>query len=353
MALAGDLPVGRYVRAAVVGAGVYGATIAVELARAGHQVDLYERHRDLLGGATRQQQARLHSGFHYPRSLPTALAAKADAQAFAVRFPGAVNRRNAHYYAIASEGSLTGADEYLAFCEQLDAGAQVCKPPSLLAGVDVCVRVPEALVNVTALREQLRAELRQAKVRFRPPADVNPGKLDHDLVVVATYGRGWPAPLRFEVCEVVMVLGLTAHAFTSFVVLDGESGCSLDPLPTARGHLLYHVTESVHAANEGLTAEIPGHLAPLLDRGVVPTGGSRVRAVLAGARRHFPALAGATYAGSLFTVRAVLPGVDATDERPTRLLRDGHLVHVLAGKIDGAPAAAARIVAMASDLVRA
>src|SRR6266540_1412931 len=101
--------------------------------------------------------------------MATALAAKADAQAFASRFPGAVNRRNAHYYAVASQGSLTSADDYLAFCERLDAGA----------------RVPEALVNVTALREQLRTELRKAGVRFRPAATVDPGRLDHDLVVMA------------------------------------------------------------------------------------------------------------------------------------------------------------------------
>src|SRR5262245_17301672 len=179
-------------RVAVVGAGVYGATIATDLARAGHTVDLYDRHRDLLHGATRAQQARLHLGFHYPRSLTTARRCKHDAARFRVRFPNVINDRNAHHYAVAAKGSLTSPDRYLACCEELNAGAVVVKPPSWLAGVAACVRVPERLVNVVALRERLRVDLRHAGVRWHRDTDiVEPGDLDHDQIVMATYGRGW------------------------------------------------------------------------------------------------------------------------------------------------------------------
>ena len=75
--------------------------------------------------------------------------------------------------------------------------------------------------------------------------------------------------------------------------------------------------------------------------------------MLDGARRFFRHLDDPAYLGSLFTVRAVLPDVDATDERPTLYHRDGRLLHVLAGKIDGAPAAAERVVAMAGEMVAA
>lgn len=339
-------------RVAVVGAGVYGATIAVDLARAGHQVDLYERHRDLLHGATRGNQARLHSGYHYPRSMTTALAAKADAERFAARFPNAVNRRNTHVYAVASEGSLTSGQEYLEFCERLDAGARVVAPPSLLQGIDVCVRVPEAVVNVTAVREQLRRELRHAGVGFHRDLEIDPEALEHDLVVMATYGRGWPEPLRWEVCEVALVNLGPHYAHRSFVVLDGPF-CSLDPLPDRAGQALYHVDATVRAANVGLEPRVPERLVQLLDRGPVLAPHSNLPAMLDGPRRFFRHLDGPIYLGSLFTVRAVLPDVDATDERPTLYRRDGRLLHVLAGKIDGAPAAAERVAAMAGEMVAA
>jgi hypothetical protein len=338
------------VRVAVVGAGIYGATIAVDLARHGHTVDLYDRHRDLLHGATRAQQARLHLGYHYPRSMATALACKQHAAQFRARFPNAINDRNTHHYAIASDSSLTGAEEYLGFCERLDAGAVVISPPSWLAGVSVCVRVPERLVNIIALRERLRVELRNAGVGWQHDTDVDPDRLPHDLVVMATYGRGWPDPLRYEVCEVARLRGTWTYGFRSAVILDGPF-VSLDPLATRPGHLLYHVTHSVHAASVGLTPQIPAKLAHLVDAGVVYTPVSRWRDMLTDARRFFPNLAGdVDYDGSLFTVRAVLPDVDDTDERPTLIRRDGRLVWVLAGKLDGAPSAAAEIARVAETV---
>lgn len=345
-------------RAAVIGAGIYGATIAVELAHAGHRVDLYERHRDLLHGATRSNQARLHLGYHYPRSLATALACREDASGFAERFPNAVNRRNNHVYAIASEGSLTSPGAYLAFCERLDAGARVVAVPSLLQGVEVCVRVPEAIINVAAVREQLRRELRHAGVRFHRDTFIEDGAVEAapdyfgDLIVMATYGWGWPEPLRWEVCEAALVNIDPRYAFGSFVILDGPF-CSLDPLPDRAGHVLYHADATVHAANVGLEPRIPGRLAQLLDRGPVPAPQTNMAAMLDGARQFFRHLDDPAYLGSLFTVRAVLPDVDATDERPTLYHRDRQLLHVLAGKIDGAPVAAQRVVAMAGEMVAA
>jgi hypothetical protein len=340
------------VRAAVVGAGVYGATIAVELARVGHQVGLFERHRDLLCGATRSNQARLHSGYHYPRSLDTALAARADAARFATRFSGAINRRNTHHYAIAWDGSLTSPEDYLWFCERLGGDFQVITRPSALRDVKMCVRVPEAFVNVHALREQLRREVNRSGVRFHRDRPVDPETLDHDLVVVATYGLGWPEPLRYEVCEVALVDLAGWHAFSSWVVMDGPF-CSLDPLPDRAGHLLYHVDTSVHHASVGMAPEIPAHLASLLDRGPVVTQHSHLPRMLAEASRFLHHTDQATSLGSLFTVRAVLPDVDATDARPLLIRRDGRLVHVLAGKIDGAPRAAEQVAVMAGEMVAA
>ena len=339
-------------RAAVVGGGVYGCTVAVDLAHAGHQVDLYERHRALLLGATRGNQGRLHAGYHYPRSSATAAAARVDAAGFAARFPAAVDRSGRHCYAVAKQGSLTTAQAYLAFCDSLGGGHVVADSP-LLQGTSVAVRVPEAFIDVDTLRAQLRLELAAAGARVHLGREVDPGTLDADLVVVATYGRGWPVPLRWEVCEVALV-GLGAHyARRSFVVMDGPF-TSLDPVCGRPGvHALYDVAESVHAANVGLAPVAPDHLAALLDRGPVFTEHTRREAMLAGARRYFCRLGMPVHHGSLFTVRAVLPDVDATDARPTLYHRDGRTVHVLAGKIDGAVAAAERVVTLAGDLVSA
>jgi hypothetical protein len=45
----------------------------------------------------------------------------------------------------------------------------------------------------------------------------------------------------------------------------------------------------------------------------------------------------------MFSVRAVLPNVDATDERPTLVERDGNVVSILSGKICTAVTAARQV----------
>ena len=53
------------------------------------------------------------------------------------------------------------------------------------------------------------------------------------------------------------------------------------------------------------------------------------------------------YHGSMWSVRAVLPDVDDTDERPTLVERDGDTIRVLSGKMCTAVTTARRVAEMA------
>ena len=70
-------------RIAVIGAGIFGSTVAVKLAEAGFGVDLYEKEGDILQAASGINQYRLHRGYHYPRSKETALSSKKPRSRFA------------------------------------------------------------------------------------------------------------------------------------------------------------------------------------------------------------------------------------------------------------------------------
>src|SRR5437660_11754402 len=99
-------------RVAVVGGGIFGITAAVEIARAGHHVDLFERAPDLLQGASGINQYRLHRGYHYPRSPETAIQSKNAESSFVEKYADAILANDSHYYAIARERSLLSADQY-------------------------------------------------------------------------------------------------------------------------------------------------------------------------------------------------------------------------------------------------
>jgi hypothetical protein len=309
----------------VVGGGLFGATAATHLVRAGHDVTLYERHRELLFGATRANQGRLHRGYHYARDVH-AVELWRQADEFEARFPDAVIRSKSHYV-IASD-----LEAYRRFC---DAAPLPWWPDSspLVRNLPH-IAVPEVYVNVDRLRWQLRNEL--TGVRLRLGCDADPEQLasGYDWVVDATYGRYWSELLRYEVCETVLVQLGPQWTGQGFVVVDGEY-CSLDPHGSA--HMLYDVAHSVHAVNE-----VPDHIAPLIDRGLVYTVHSHIDAMLDSARRFFHELERPVYRGSLFTIRAVLPD-DGTDARPTLVRVDGNVVRVLAGKMVAAPWAARQV----------
>ena len=60
-------------QALVIGGGFYGCEVALELERLGlAPIYLVEREPDLFARASYVNQARVHNGYHYPRSLVTA-----------------------------------------------------------------------------------------------------------------------------------------------------------------------------------------------------------------------------------------------------------------------------------------
>ncbi|WP_406696638.1 FAD-dependent oxidoreductase [Singulisphaera sp. Ch08] len=56
----------------VVGGGFFGCMIALHLRRQNARVAVVERGSRLLGRASYHNQARVHNGYHYPRSVLTA-----------------------------------------------------------------------------------------------------------------------------------------------------------------------------------------------------------------------------------------------------------------------------------------
>lgn len=54
---------------AVIGGGFYGLTLALFLQSTGASVIVFEAEEEACTRASRVNQARVHTGFHYPRSL--------------------------------------------------------------------------------------------------------------------------------------------------------------------------------------------------------------------------------------------------------------------------------------------
>lgn len=346
-------------RVAVVGGGIFGCTAAIYAARAGHDVHLFEAKDSLLRCASGINQFRLHAGYHYPRSPETIKECKQAVSSFWGEYGQAVINAGRHYYAIsAGSSSKTNALRYLEVLRQHDLKYTIASPPYIDGDkVDLVIQAQERWIDPVLLRGLVYERLgaRGVNVHLDAPAD---GTLrdEFDRIVLATYSSLNDTALmvgldgevfQYEVCEKPVLRMPTDMNNVGIVVMDGPF-CSLDPLGNCGLHVLGHVELAIHARNVGLEPEIPDELQGDIDAGIVyEPEVSKAELMIDAAVEFIPSVGDAEYVGSMFTVRAVLPHLDVTDERPTVVSElDTQVIRIFSGKIGCAVDAASQVAAL-------
>lgn len=108
----------------VFGAGIFGLYATKLLAEKGFNVALIEIDPTPLERASYINQARVHNGYHYPRSVSTAAKSSNYYQRFSQEFEFAVNSQFKKIYTISATDSLTNAEQFLKFCNFVGVPAQ-------------------------------------------------------------------------------------------------------------------------------------------------------------------------------------------------------------------------------------
>jgi len=104
----------------VVGGGIFGCYAALHLAGRGAKVAILEKEARLFQKASLVNQARLHSGYHYPRSIATAAMSDEHKARFTEEHRPFVNQTFEKFYAIDRYGSFTDGTQFERFCAFLD-----------------------------------------------------------------------------------------------------------------------------------------------------------------------------------------------------------------------------------------
>lgn len=104
----------------VIGGGIFGCYAALYLAGKGARVALLEKEARLFQKASLVNQARLHSGYHYPRSIATAALSDEHKERFTAEHRRFVNFTFEKYYAIDRFGSFTDPLQFERFCRYLN-----------------------------------------------------------------------------------------------------------------------------------------------------------------------------------------------------------------------------------------
>ena len=74
----------------IIGGGFFGAYIALQLKEKYNSILVLEQESDLLLHASLNNQARVHNGYHYPRSLSTAVSSSRHFKTFCNEFKSAI-----------------------------------------------------------------------------------------------------------------------------------------------------------------------------------------------------------------------------------------------------------------------
>lgn len=142
-------------RVLVVGGGIFGCTVAAELAEADYDVTLVEKNPELMMQASRVNHNRVHFGYHYPRSTSTANQCVKSLSSFLMHYGKAVVSDFPNYYAIASEGSYVTPKQFTDFCDEVGIDYREEAPPKDLLSpgtIQASYRVREPIFDYDALK---------------------------------------------------------------------------------------------------------------------------------------------------------------------------------------------------------
>lgn len=201
-------------RIRVLGAGIYGAHIALALLADGHDVEVWDIADRVLAGASGNCPARLHLGAtHYPRSGATQAACAAHQDEFMERYGFLTRHVPTNIYAVAEHDSLVDFEAYR-HALLLTPHIVIHDPAEYgLEHVEGAVLTGERHVVTDVAAAYFTRELGD-RIRLRAPAcPVDDPSVD--LVIDCTFAANDPTGIdRYEPCLTVMLEGPTDRATT-------------------------------------------------------------------------------------------------------------------------------------------
>ena len=100
----------------IIGAGIYGLYAAQKSLEKGYSVLVLEYDEKIFMRGTYINQARVHNGYHYPRSRSTAVKSRDYFQRFVDDFDQSINQAFRKVYAISKDFSWTSGEQFEKFC---------------------------------------------------------------------------------------------------------------------------------------------------------------------------------------------------------------------------------------------
>lgn len=330
----------------VVGGGFFGLYLAWFLSQLNYKVLLFEAESDFMAHASFHNQARVHQGYHYPRSVLTALRSRETFERFVAEFPDSVYRDFDKYYLIGKHLGKVSSSQFYNFFRRI--GCPITRADGKIFDlvnknyISDCFLTKEFAFDSTCLKHQLLDRLASTGAELflnHKAIKVQRGEGRELLLTVedknkeikmfsaqnifnCTYSglnlipfasRLSVIPLKHELTEMVLVNVPEEISHMGITVMCGPF-FSVMPFPAVRDngvpvHSFSHVRYTPHY--EWYDSKDTLGYAHLKDQ-----QNSAWTYMLKDASRYMPILENCKFKRSLWEIKTVLPRSEVDDSRP-------------------------------------
>lgn len=357
----------------IMGAGLYGLYAALFCCQRGQKVLLLECDSAPFKRATYINQARVHQGYHYPRSISTAMKSAGYFERFNRDYAFCINKEFDQVYATSSQYSWSDGGQFKDFCKAAGIPCEELHPGRFFREgmCDGAFLTREYTYDASILRDYLLEQLSEysTSVEIRYNINIhNIEKLQDVYEVHATNGEKYRTEfllnatyagtnqildlvgyekfkIKYELCEIILCdVNENLKGF-GFTVMDGPF-FSIMPFGKTGYHSLTSVTFTPHTTSY---ADVPMfacqeesqggcsaiHLGNCNECPAKPISAFPYMANLA--RKYMRDEYKFEYRSSLFSMKPILVSSEIDDSRPTVIRRHSKkpsFVSVLSGKIN-------------------
>lgn len=356
----------------IIGAGFYGLYAAERCGGRGERVLVLERDGEPFRRATYINQARVHQGYHYPRSLSTAKKSAGYFERFNRDYSFCINSEFEKIYATSSAYSWTDGAEFLSFCRAAGIPCEELKPERYFKErmCDGAFLTREYTYDASILRDYYIDRLSgMSGVEVRCGARVDEVAASGGAYAVrASDGTEAQAPflldaayagtnqilemagfekfaIKYELCEIILCEAGERLGGYGFTVMDGPF-FSIMPFGKTGLHSLTSVTFTPHEACHEALPKFP--CMGKSGGGCSPNSLGNCNDCAARPRSAYPYMEGLarkylrdefgfSYHSSLFSMKPILTSSEIDDSRPTVIRvfsKNPTFVGVLSGKIN-------------------
>jgi glycine/D-amino acid oxidase-like deaminating enzyme len=350
----------------IIGGGFFGLYLAEYFSRLNNKVLVVEKKSDAMQTASYTNQARVHNGYHYPRSMLTALRSRISFPRFVDEFEACIDSDFDKYYMISNRLGKVTPNQFKKFCDRI--GAPHEKAPVHIHRlvqpnmIDEIFKVKEFAFNSVLLKETMLNRIQNNGVELLFNHCVTTIKRSHSnpllelsvssdsetfnvtskqvfnctyslLNAVLVDSKIELIPLRHEMTEMCIVDVPDELKKVGITVMCGPF-FSIMPFPSKQAHSFSHVRYTPHFEWSD------SNQSPYVNAQSIYSKSSRRSAfkkMKLDAQRYMPIMEDIKYKESLWEVKTILPRSDTDDSRPILFKANYGLpgLHcVMGGKID-------------------